>query len=305
MPALSLMPWSRRCTSGALLTRRAWCDHSDRGAQYVSIRYTKRLAEAGIEPSVGSVGDSYDNALAETINGLYKAEVIHRRGSWRSFEGVEFATLTWVDWFNHRRLLQPIANILPAEAEDQYYAMLDKQKLAAWLKPNSLRQTRGGSVGRLSSHCRGYFRRSWLGDGGAGRIRPRQIRLRRHDFGSRQVRWNNLGGWLHGGRWIARPPRHLQVNLRNIEILVPLRHGRLPYWLGRRPSSRFAPRLGQFRRLIGRRDMHRITWSHSTCANPQRRGSCKRGMHPRFIANIDTRRGGVEASFIEKIRGKP
>ena len=78
-------------------------------AQYVSIKYSERLAEAGIEPSVGSVGDSYDNALAETINGLYKAEVIHRRGPWRSFEAVEFATLTWVDWFNTRRLLEPIA----------------------------------------------------------------------------------------------------------------------------------------------------------------------------------------------------
>jgi transposase InsO family protein len=105
--------------------------HSDRGSQYVSIRYTERLAEAGIEPSVGSVGDSYDNALAETINGLYKAEVIHRRGPWRSFEAVEFATLTWVDWFNHRRLLEPIGNIPPAEAEDRYYAMLQEQKLAA------------------------------------------------------------------------------------------------------------------------------------------------------------------------------
>lgn len=104
--------------------------HSDRGAQYVSIHYTERLAEAGIEPSVGSVGDSYDNALAETINGLYKAEVIHRRGPWRSFEAVEFATLTWVDWFNHRRLLEPIGNIPPAEAEERYYNMLE-QKLAA------------------------------------------------------------------------------------------------------------------------------------------------------------------------------
>jgi putative transposase len=105
--------------------------HSDRGSQYVSIRYSERLAEAGIEPSVASVGDSYDNALAETINGLYKAEVIHRRGPWRSFEAVEFATLTWVDWFNNRRLLEPIGNIPPAEAEQRYYAMLYEQKLAA------------------------------------------------------------------------------------------------------------------------------------------------------------------------------
>jgi len=105
--------------------------HSDRGSQYVSIRYTERLAEAGIEPSVGSVGDSYDNALAETINGLYKAELIHRRGPWRSFEAVEFATLTWVDWFNHRRLLEPIGNIPPAEAEERYYASLDDTAMAA------------------------------------------------------------------------------------------------------------------------------------------------------------------------------
>ena len=105
--------------------------HSDRGSQYVSIRYSERLAEAGIEPSVGSVGDSYDNALAETINGLYKAEVIHRRGPWRSFEAVEFATLEWVDWFNHRRLLEPIGNIPPAEAEQRYYAMLDLPAMAA------------------------------------------------------------------------------------------------------------------------------------------------------------------------------
>jgi putative transposase len=105
--------------------------HSDRGSQYVSIRYTERLAEAGIEPSVGSVGDSYDNALAETINGLYKAEVIHRRGPWRSFEAVEFATLTWVDWFNNQRLLEPIGNIPPAEAEARFYAMLGEQQLAA------------------------------------------------------------------------------------------------------------------------------------------------------------------------------
>jgi putative transposase len=105
--------------------------HSDRGVQYVSIRYTERLAEAGIEPSVGSVGDSYDNALAETIHGLYKAEVIHRRGPWRSFEAVEFATLEWVDWFNNRRLLEPIGNMPPAEAEARYYATLEEPAMAA------------------------------------------------------------------------------------------------------------------------------------------------------------------------------
>lgn len=105
--------------------------HSDRGSQYVSIRYTERLAEAGIEPSVGSVGDSYDNALAESIHGLYKAEVIHRRGPWRNIESLEFATLEWVDWFNHRRILEPIGNIPPAEAEANFYAAMEQPAMAA------------------------------------------------------------------------------------------------------------------------------------------------------------------------------
>ena len=95
--------------------------HSDRGVQYLSIRYADRLGEAGIEPSVGSVGDSYDNALAETINGLFKTEVIYPNGPWRNVDEVEFATLEWVDWFNHRRLLEPIGNIPPAEFEELYY----------------------------------------------------------------------------------------------------------------------------------------------------------------------------------------
>jgi len=101
--------------------------HSDRGSQYVSIRYSERLAEAGIEPSVGSKGDSYDNALAETINGLYKAELIHRRAPWKTREAVELATLEWVSWFNHSRLLEPIGYIPPAEAEANYYRDLASQ----------------------------------------------------------------------------------------------------------------------------------------------------------------------------------
>ncbi len=105
--------------------------HSDRGSQYVAIRYTERLIEAGVEPSVGSVGDSYDNALAETINGLYKTEVIRCRGPWRTLEAVEFATLEWVDWFNNRRLLEPIGNIPPAEAEARYYAQTEDVAMAA------------------------------------------------------------------------------------------------------------------------------------------------------------------------------
>ena len=95
--------------------------HSDRGTQYTAIRYTERLAAAGVERSVGSVGDSYDNALAETINGLYKAEVIRRRGPWRSIDSVEYATLQWVDWFNNRRLLEPIGYVPPAEFEQAWY----------------------------------------------------------------------------------------------------------------------------------------------------------------------------------------
>ena len=94
--------------------------HSDRGSQYLSIRYTERLAESGIEPSVGSIGDSYDNALAESVIGLYKTEVIRRRGPWRDLEAVEFATLEWVDWFNNRRLLEPIGDVPPVEYEQAY-----------------------------------------------------------------------------------------------------------------------------------------------------------------------------------------
>jgi len=98
--------------------------HSDRGSQYVSIRYSERLAEAGIEPSVGSRDDSYDNALAETINGLYKAELIHRRAPWKTKESLELVTLQWVSWFSHHRLLESIGYIPPAEAEENYYQQL-------------------------------------------------------------------------------------------------------------------------------------------------------------------------------------
>ena len=101
--------------------------HSDRGSQFLSIKYTERLAEAGVEPSVGSVGDSYDNPRAETFNGLYKVEVIHRRGPWRNFESVEFATPEWVDGFNNRQLPKPMGNIPPAGAELRYYAMMEEQ----------------------------------------------------------------------------------------------------------------------------------------------------------------------------------
>jgi putative transposase len=116
LDALEQALYARRAGRGGDLAH-----HSDRGSQYVSIRYSERLAEAGIEPSVGSTGDSYDNALAETINGLFKAEIIHRRGPWKTREAVELATLEWVSWFNHHRLLEPIGYIPPAEAEANYW----------------------------------------------------------------------------------------------------------------------------------------------------------------------------------------
>jgi putative transposase len=105
--------------------------HSDRGVQYVAFRYTERLAEAGIERSVGSRGDSYDNALAETINGLYKTEVIYRKHSWRSLEEVEIATLKWVHWFNKERLFGPLGYVSPSEYEDAYYKQRRDQAMAA------------------------------------------------------------------------------------------------------------------------------------------------------------------------------
>jgi len=105
--------------------------HSDQGSQYLSIRYTERLAEAGADASVGTVGDSYDNALAETINGLYKTELIHKRGPWKNVDAVEYATLEWVDWFNNRRLLEPIGDIPPAEFEDVYYQQLSESAKVA------------------------------------------------------------------------------------------------------------------------------------------------------------------------------
>ena len=123
LDALEQALWARQPASNRLV------HHSDRGSQYVSIRYTERLTEAGIEPSVGSKGDSYDNALAETINGLYKTEVIYRRGPWKSLQSVEIATLEWVSWFNNHRLLSSIGYIPPAEAEINYYRSQREQAM--------------------------------------------------------------------------------------------------------------------------------------------------------------------------------
>ena len=105
--------------------------HSDRGSQYLSIRYTERLAEAGLEASVGSVGDSYDNALAETVIGLYKTELIKREAPWRSLEQVEYRTFHWVDWYNRKRLMEPLGDIPPIEFEWAYYARKNGQAIAA------------------------------------------------------------------------------------------------------------------------------------------------------------------------------
>jgi transposase InsO family protein len=124
LDALEQALWSRTGTEGLV-------HHSDRGVQYLSIRYTERLTEAGVESSVGSIGDSYDNALAETIIGLFKTEVIRRRGPWRTLDAVEYAVLEWVDWFNNRRLLEPIGNMPPAEKEQAYYRQLEESAIAA------------------------------------------------------------------------------------------------------------------------------------------------------------------------------
>ncbi len=124
LDALEQALWSRRAAAGLV-------HHSDRGCQYLSIRYSERLAAAGVEPSVGSTGDSYDNALAETIIGLYKTEVIHHRGPWKHHDEVEYATLEWVDWYNNRRLLRPIGDIPPAEKELAYYRQSGESAIAA------------------------------------------------------------------------------------------------------------------------------------------------------------------------------
>jgi len=129
LDALEQALWERREVGWDRLVH-----HSDRGAQYLSIRYTERLSEAGIEPSVGSRGDSYDNALAESVIGLYKTEVIRRLGPWRGVEDVEFATLEWVAWFNTRRLLEPIGYVPPVEHEEAYYRAHSAQVEPAGLK---------------------------------------------------------------------------------------------------------------------------------------------------------------------------
>src|SRR5450756_2190492 len=124
--------------------------HSDRGVQYLSIRYTERLAEAGAVTSVGSRGDSYDNALAESVIGLFKTELIRKQGPWKNLDDVEFATLEWVDWFNHRRLLEPIGNIPPAELEEEYHRQAALREQEA-LKQLSLHNTRRASLSMFES----------------------------------------------------------------------------------------------------------------------------------------------------------
>jgi len=126
LDALEQALWARSGVEGVI-------HHSDRGSQYLSIRYSERMTDAGVEPSVGTTGDSYDNALAETIIGLYKTEVIYHRGPWRTIEAVEYATLEWVDWFNNRRLLEPIGNIPPAEFETAFYSKHEESAMVAAL----------------------------------------------------------------------------------------------------------------------------------------------------------------------------
>ncbi len=126
LDALEMAIWNRNQVQGLI-------HHSDRGGQYLAIRYTERLADAGIEPSVGSVGDSYDNAMAESLIGLYKAELVHHRGPWRNLDHVEFGTLEYVDWFNHRRLMGPIGDVPPAEFEAAYWASVDAPREAEQL----------------------------------------------------------------------------------------------------------------------------------------------------------------------------
>jgi len=125
LDALEQAMYARRPKRNSLI------HHSDRGSQYLSIRYSERLSEAGVEPSVGSTGDSYDNAMAETINGLYKTELVRKKGPWKSIEALELETLNWVTWFNRSRLLEPIGNIPPAEFEALYERSQEAMKLAA------------------------------------------------------------------------------------------------------------------------------------------------------------------------------
>jgi putative transposase len=131
LDALEMAIWRRQAQLEGLV------HHSDRGSQYLSIRYTERLAEAGAVTSVGSRGDSYDNALAETVIGLYKTELIRRRGPWKGLDEVEYATLEWVDWFNHRRLLEPIGYVPPAEFEAAFWG--EEDPATAGLKQPSIR----------------------------------------------------------------------------------------------------------------------------------------------------------------------
>jgi putative transposase len=132
LDALEMAIWRRREGLEGLV------HHSDRGSQYLAIRYTERLAEAGAVTSVGSRGDSYDNALAETIIGLYKTELIRRRGPWKGIDDVEYATLEWVDWFNHRRLFGPIGHVPPAEFEDAYRRKEDPNHTAVLKEPSDV-----------------------------------------------------------------------------------------------------------------------------------------------------------------------
>ncbi len=187
--------------------------HSDRGVQYLALRYTDRLAEAGVEPSVGSVGDSYYNALAETIDGLFKAEVIHRCGPWRTLEAVEYATLEWVDWYNHRRLLEPIGNVPPAEAEAAYHAGLEATPMAA-KKSSKPASEKPGAVHWSWTPWRWL----WASGGPKNVIPSRRSGIAVHVSGVRQALQGSGRAAVHGlGRRRIRQ-RHVRKLFRDARV---------------------------------------------------------------------------------------
>jgi putative transposase len=156
LDALEMGIWQRKRAGHDL---QGLIHHSDAGSQYTSIRYTDRLVEAGARPSIGSVGDSYDNALAESIIGLFKTELIHRKGPWRSLDAVEMATLEWVDWYNNRRIFSTIGDIPPAEAETHHYLTSNPLQPCRWENPASIEPHSAPNL--LARYCRPHEEGKW------------------------------------------------------------------------------------------------------------------------------------------------
>ena len=222
---------------------------SDRGGQYVSIKYTERLAEAGIEPSVGSVGDSYDNALAETINGLYKAEVIHRRGPWRTFEAVEFATLEWVDWFNNRRLLEPIGNKAYVDNANKLIAGtdLENETLENIAKKASGDPAKAGLFNNAAQIWNHSFYWQCLKPGGGGAPKGAVASKITSTWGSADKFFEELknagvtqfgSGWA----WLVLENGELKIT-KTANADTPLVHGQKPLCDHRCLGARLLPRL--------------------------------------------------------------